>query len=101
MANKGDTGGVKKHLVRHQEWRLSAACRDFPLPNYEHLWFYDVGNARNKQAAAICAACPVQTECLDFAIDNNERGYWAGTTEDERRTIRRRRKRLERLNAAK
>ena len=45
------------------------------------------------QAVAVCKACPVQVECLEYAIDNDERhGIWGGTTGNDRRKIRRPRK---------
>jgi hypothetical protein len=36
------------------------------------------------------AACPVRGECLDFALlTNQDSGVWGGTSEDERRKLRR------------
>jgi WhiB family redox-sensing transcriptional regulator len=41
-------------------------------------------------AKAVCATCPVQSECLEFAIaTNQEYGVWGGTSEEERRVLRR------------
>jgi WhiB family redox-sensing transcriptional regulator len=38
----------------------------------------------------ICARCPVQGECLDYALDHDERfGVWGGVTPGERRRLRR------------
>lgn len=43
-----------------------------------------------KEAKAICHRCPVELECLRFALENNEKfGVWGGTSERERRLIRR------------
>jgi WhiB family transcriptional regulator, redox-sensing transcriptional regulator len=40
-------------------------------------------------AKRVCARCPVRTACLAFAIETNqEYGVWGGTTEDERRPLR-------------
>ncbi len=37
------------------------------------------------RAKAVCRACPVRRECLDWAVEANERaGVWGGTTPDER-----------------
>ena len=42
------------------------------------------------QAKAVCGDCPAQTECLDFALaTNQDSGIWGGTSEEERRTLRR------------
>ncbi|MFJ2476067.1 WhiB family transcriptional regulator [Streptomyces sp. NPDC087659] len=44
-----------------------------------------------KRAKAICAKCPVQTECLAEALDTGVRfGVWGGMTERERRALLRR-----------
>lgn len=73
------------------DWRLSAACveRDlntfFPISN--------VGAAAQQQileAKDICAGCPVQTACLEWALEiGPEFGIFGGRTEDERRALRR------------
>jgi len=37
-----------------------------------------------------CGTCPVQQQCLDFALKTRQEfGIWGGTTEDERRTLNR------------
>ncbi|MDE0803430.1 MAG: WhiB family transcriptional regulator [Acidimicrobiales bacterium] len=44
-------------------------------------------------AQAICAECIVSDECLEYALANGERfGVWGGTSERERRRIRRARR---------
>lgn len=44
------------------------------------------------EAKRICSNCPVMTECLTFAIEQRQYfGIWGGTTEEERRDVRRRR----------
>jgi WhiB family transcriptional regulator, redox-sensing transcriptional regulator len=43
------------------------------------------------KAKAICATCQVRRECLAFALGTGQSyGIWAGTTEHERATVRRR-----------
>ena len=73
------------------DWRINAACRDtdpelfFPIGT--------TGPAVDQIASAkeVCIGCPTQTDCLDFAIaTNQDSGVWGGTTEEERRAIRRR-----------
>ena len=42
-------------------------------------------------AAAVCQGCPFIDACLWYAIDNNEKyGVWGGTSERQRRKIRKR-----------
>lgn len=71
-------------------WRRQARCR-FTNPDL----FFPVGStgvavAEIDAAKAICQACQVQDRCLRFALETNqEDGIWGGTTEDERRTLRR------------
>jgi WhiB family redox-sensing transcriptional regulator len=49
------------------------------------------GAAQNK-AKQLCGGCPVRTECLAEALDNEiEWGVWGGMTERERRAILRKR----------
>jgi WhiB family redox-sensing transcriptional regulator len=38
----------------------------------------------------VCAECPVQADCLQFALaTNQDSGIWGGTTEEDRRKLRR------------
>ena len=44
-------------------------------------------------ARRICAECPVQAECLEYALEYRiDHGVWGGTSERERRRILRRRR---------
>jgi len=46
------------------------------------------------RAKAICARCPIQRECLSYALGAGSiQGVWGGTTEEERRRLLRRRRR--------
>lgn len=40
-----------------------------------------------KLAIGICNSCSVKVECLEYALVNDERGIWGGTTEMRRRLI--------------
>ena len=70
-------------------WRHKAACRGVD-PDI----FYPVTDEEAEDAKAICAQCPVQEACLEWALSSREReGVWGGATERERRRIIRRRRR--------
>jgi WhiB family redox-sensing transcriptional regulator len=70
-------------------WRQRAACRGAD-PDI----FYPVSDEEAEDAKAICALCPVQRACLEWALNNRESdGVWGGATERERRRIIRRRRR--------
>ena len=71
-------------------WRDQAACRHCS----PELFFPagTTGAAVHEIAAAkaVCAACPVQSQCLRFALRTGQAyGIWGGTTEDERVSLRR------------
>lgn len=36
-----------------------------------------------------CKRCPVQMQCAEYSIHNDVQGYWAGTSDEQRRKIRR------------
>lgn len=60
-------------------------------------YFPEKGNSGStlrevQMAKSICKTCPYQAPCLDWAVNNHELGIWGGTTERERRTIRRSRR---------
>lgn len=70
-------------------WRLEAACRDTDI----RLFFPEQHDTRTTVTAKqICATCPVQPQCLAEGL-MEEHGVWGGTTELERRKIRRARRR--------
>ncbi len=53
--------------------------------------FYPATADEEAEALALCATCPVRTECLQYALRNSENhGIWGGTTPEERRRMRRR-----------
>ncbi|KPI18501.1 transcription factor WhiB [Actinobacteria bacterium OK006] len=69
-----------------EEWGERAACR---TADPEKLF---VEGAAQNRAKAVCIGCPVQTECLAYALDNEiEHGIWGSMTERERRALLRRR----------
>ncbi len=77
-------------------WQKHAACAD-PPPGVD--WFPERGpglpdpKAVVARAREVCASCPVSSECLEYALsDPTLQGVWAGTTEVERRQIRRERR---------
>lgn len=41
------------------------------------------------QAYRVCNACPFTRECLEYALTNDVSGIWGGTTDAERRRLRR------------
>lgn len=52
--------------------------------------FFPERGASTREAKAVCRACVVREDCLEYAITNSEKfGIWGGLSERERRRIRR------------
>lgn len=76
------------YLDAVEPWHEQAACATYSAevffpPN-------DVPGS-TRAAKAICASCPVQDECLTFALETGQSdGVWGGMDAGERRRLRRR-----------
>jgi WhiB family redox-sensing transcriptional regulator len=72
-------------------WREHAACR-----HEDPELFFPVGTSgpaamQTEQAKAVCRTCPVREQCLQWALETGQSiGVWGGTSETERRTLKRR-----------
>lgn len=54
--------------------------------------FYPEKGGSTREAKQVCRACEVSTECLEYALDHDERyGIWGGLSERERRKLKRER----------
>ena len=75
--------------MENEDWRVDAACRDTD-PDL----FFPVGTTgpaieQIASAKAVCGECDAQAECLEFALaTNQDSGVWGGTSEEERRQLR-------------
>jgi WhiB family transcriptional regulator, redox-sensing transcriptional regulator len=71
-------------------WRAGARCL-----GSEPALFFPMGSTGDpllqaETAKRVCQACEVRADCLQFALETNQdTGVWGGTTEDERKTVRR------------
>jgi WhiB family transcriptional regulator, redox-sensing transcriptional regulator len=83
-----------RHDPDEMSWSVDAHCigEDPDL-------FFPVGTSapaeeQTRRAKAICHACPVRSECLEWALVTcQDAGVWGGLDEEERREIRRARRR--------
>ena len=67
-------------------WQQHAECVHYA----GRVDFFPARGESVRDAKAVCAACPVQSECLDFALRLKvAHGVWGGLSERERRTLRR------------
>jgi WhiB family transcriptional regulator, redox-sensing transcriptional regulator len=52
--------------------------------------FFPEKGGSTREAKRVCRSCEVRTECLDYALEHDERfGIWGGLSERERRRLKR------------
>ena len=96
----GETKGrgmqrITTKLLQPVEWQTHARCTEVD----PEIFFPERGGS-SKAARAVCADCQVRAQCLEYALNNKEQfGIWGGTSERERRRLRKERT-LRRLRAA-
>lgn len=73
------------------DWRQHATCR-----HEDPDLFFPIGTTgpallQTEQAKAVCRRCPVREPCLEWAMETDQTlGVWGGTSETERRALKRR-----------
>jgi len=66
-------------------WQVDALCAQTD----PEAFFPEKGGS-TRDAKRICTGCEVKAQCLDYALQNDERfGIWGGLSERERRRLRR------------
>lgn len=64
-------------------WAAYASCREV-----DPEMFFSGAEKKTEEAIRICNGCPVQDECLTWALDTRVRyGIWGGLTERQRRRL--------------
>jgi WhiB family redox-sensing transcriptional regulator len=77
-------GDLPDPFLQRPAWHAQAACRGMAPETF----VVPIG-APTAPARAICEGCSVRGECLSYALaDPSLQGVWAGTTAQERRTMR-------------
>ena len=67
-------------------WQAEALCSQTD----PEAFFPEKGGS-TRDAKRICTNCEVKSECLDYALKNDERfGIWGGLSERERRKLKKR-----------
>jgi WhiB family redox-sensing transcriptional regulator len=82
-----DAGALLALLISRPAWMSDALCRERP-----DVSFFPKRGEDASAAKAVCAACLVRAECLDFAMrrdDLGSHGVWGGTSPRERARLRR------------
>ncbi len=72
------------------DWREFAACRDTDPDLFFPIGTTGPAIEQITQAKRVCGMCEAREECLEFALKTNQdSGIWGGTSEEERRKLRR------------
>ncbi len=80
----GDFPDVLDLFPARPEWMASAACRES-----DPAMFFPSRGEVTDEARELCRECPARGPCLDFALEQGLVGVWGGTSDRERRAIRR------------
>jgi WhiB family redox-sensing transcriptional regulator len=73
-------------LGEEPDWQDRALCAQTD----PEAFFPEKGGS-TREAKRICTTCEVRAECLEYALEHDERfGIWGGLSERERRRLKRR-----------
>lgn len=76
---------VEPHPDDPSGWRDGALCAQTD----PEAFFPEKGGSP-RDAKRVCRSCDVRSECLEYALERDERfGIWGGMTERERRHLKR------------
>jgi WhiB family redox-sensing transcriptional regulator len=81
--------GVRRRTETEEDplaWQTESLCAQTD----PEAFFPEKGGS-TRDAKKICGSCEVRAECLEYALQNDERfGIWGGLSERERRKLRKR-----------
>jgi len=104
-----DSYAVYINLARalrfEEEWMENGNCRN-RTPEQEQWWLLDKSDPRHdaeheKMAATSCMSCPVQWDCLAFAIREQQRGCIWGLRWVDRKELKKERDALDLIEQAR
>ena len=71
-------------------WRERASCASVDSDLFFPVGVTGPAVTQIAAAKAVCAQCEARVPCLEFALSTNQdSGVWGGTSEEERRSLRR------------
>jgi WhiB family transcriptional regulator, redox-sensing transcriptional regulator len=78
---------VRTGVTTETAWMQAGSCHGQPLA----LFYPDppLHTGIGLDAAKLCYQCPVQAECLNWALVRDEWGTWGGTSVQDRKALRR------------
>lgn len=71
-------------------WRQDAACADMDAELFFPIGTTGTALLQVEDAKLVCRRCPVVRSCLEWALTVGEVGVWGGTSEEERKALKRR-----------
>lgn len=72
-------------MTNEVDWLADALCAQTDPEAY-----FPARGGSTRAAKQICLRCPVRAECLEYALEHDERfGVWGGLSERERRPLKR------------
>jgi len=78
------------------EWVHRARCKDEDPELFFPLGTTGTSTLQTAMAKSVCALCDVRPECLEWALaTGQDSGVWGGLSEEERRALKRARRRRE------
>ena len=81
-----EDAGFPLDVEEELRWQERALCAQTD----PEAFFPEKGGS-TREAKRICTTCAVRSECLEYALGNDERfGIWGGLSERERRRLKRR-----------
>jgi WhiB family transcriptional regulator, redox-sensing transcriptional regulator len=76
-------GNGEEEAGSELEWQERALCAQTD----PEAFFPEKGGS-TREAKRVCMSCEVRVQCLDYALENDERfGIWGGLSERERRRV--------------
>ncbi len=82
---RGSEIGTELLIDDETDWHERALCAQTD----PEAFFPEKGGS-TREAKKICTGCEVRSECLSYALANDERfGIWGGLSERERRRLKR------------
>ena len=81
---------ISRTPVEQDEGELSWQERALCAQTDPEAFFPEKGGS-TREAKKVCVGCEVRSECLEYALANDERfGIWGGLSERERRKLKKR-----------
>ena len=83
MSHAAVAGNDDEEATSELEWQERALCAQTD----PEAFFPEKGGS-TREAKRVCMSCEVRVQCLDYALENDERfGIWGGLSERERRRV--------------